>query len=565
MGKIYHMAIISFLFFLAQNILAQPNTLLQVKRTLSPDGERYIFYFSEQVEYSTVSDENPPAVLIYFHNTMAAVPADSILEKAWNENVVLEKWMDSPPVLKARITFPKNLPYEVRKNNRTITVFIKNSTADKTPQTPAAGRKNQKRSRKNLLRRLGSGIKISVDFRDADIGNVLRLFARQNKLNIVASDSVSGKITVALHNVTLEQALESILLANGYNYVILNDVVLVKPEDQINTEALLTRVFQLKHINANNIEEAVKELISEKGKVKVIATSFHNQKDVYEVNNRVPPDREQRYWLRSSLLLVRDFPAQIEMIEDFIAKIDIAVPQVLIEAKLVEVTPLTESNVGIDWSKSLALDIFDEIRTPADQIRKYSSRSRLPNTDGRLTLGTLTTSEFSAVLNFLNKNTKTKLISNPRILAMDNEPSDISVSTNFPIPQINRGVGGQGDLVTFSYRDVRIMLRVTPHLSPNNTITMYVNPIIEEVTGQITVSGNTAPITTRREVDTVVKVKNGETIVIGGMIKEREVQTVSKVWLLGDIPLLGHFFQNKSIEKLQTDLVIFITPQIIKL
>ena len=180
-------------------------------------------------------------------------------------------------------------------------------------------------------------------------------------------------------------------------------------------------------------------------------------------------------------------------------------------------------------------------------------------------MGTLTTSEFSAVLNFLNSNTSTKLISNPRILAMDNEPSDISVGTNFPIPQINRGVGGQGDVVTFTFRDVTIMLRVTPHVTAGEAITMYVNPIIEEVTGQITVSGNTAPITTRREVDTVVKVKNGETIVIGGMIKEREVLTVDKVWLLGDIPLLGHFFQNKSSDKQQTDLVIFITPKIMDL
>ncbi|KAA3618025.1 MAG: hypothetical protein DWQ05_08235 [Calditrichaeota bacterium] len=553
-------------FIFSSALFAQPNTLTRLERKLSPAGEKYIFYFNQAVEYSTTVAENPPAVLVYFHNTVPAASADSLIENAWKQNVVLEKWMVSPAVLKATINLAEHMDYRVTKSGRIITVHIFKSQENSELNNASSSSKNeQNQSHNNLLQRLGNGVKITADFRDADIGNVLRLFARQNELNIVASDSVRGKITVALHQVTLKQALESILLANGYNYVVLNDIVLVKPEDQINTEAMITRVFRLEHANANNIEEAVADLISPKGKVKVIATSFHNKKDVYEVNDRVQPNREIRYWLRSSMLLVRDFPAQIEMIDDFIAKIDIAVPQVLIEAKLVEVTPSTESNVGIDWSKSLAVDLFDEIRTGGDQIRTYSTQTSLPNTDGRLTLGTLTTSEFSAVLNFLNSNTQTKLISNPRILAMDNEPSDISVGTNFPIPQINRGVGGQGDVVTFSYRDVKIMLRVTPHVSQGNSITMYVNPIIEEVTGQVTVSGNTAPITTRREVDTVVKVKNGETIVIGGMIKERETQTVSKVWLLGNVPLLGHFFQNKYSEKIQTDLVIFITPQIVEL
>ncbi|MCA9731645.1 MAG: hypothetical protein H6696_02475 [Deferribacteres bacterium] len=547
------------ILILVQVGFAQTVMLNRVERQLVPESENYVFYFNKAVEYSTASAENPPAVLIYFQN---AIPADSIVEKAWGQNVVLTKWMESPPVLKATINLPEKMNYDVSKSGRILTISLRKSeTTEPQPKPANPG----KFTRGSLLRHLDRGVKITADFRDADIGNVLRLFARQNSINIVASDSVRGNITVALHDVSLEQALESILLANGYDYVILNDVVLVKPEDQIHTEAMTTRVFQLKHANANNLVEPITELISEKGKVQVIPTTFHNKKDVYEVNDRIQPDRELRYWLRSSMLLVRDFPAQIEMIADFIKNVDIAVPQILIEAKLLEVTPVTESNVGIDWSKSLAVDLFDEIRTGGDKVRSYSTSTGLPNTDGRLTMGTLTTSEFSAVLNFLNSNTSTKLISNPRILAMDNEPSDISVGTNFPIPQINRGVGGQGDVVTFTFRDVKIMLRVTPHVTAGEAITMYVNPIIEEVTGQITVSGNTAPITTRREVDTVVKVKNGETIVIGGMIKEREVLTVDKVWLLGDIPLLGHFFQNKSSDKQQTDLVIFITPKIMDL
>ena len=539
---------------------AQQVYLQGVQRQVTASGEKYIFYSNKSAEYSTTFSEEPPAILLYLHNTLLPVPADSIVKQAWENNVVLERWMDSPPVIKASIVLPEKMNYRVLRNASSITLVTYPETEENKQDLVLPD--DPQKTRSDLLKSLGHGAKISVDFRDADIGNVLRLFARQNNLNIVASDSVQGKITVALHQVTLEQALESILLANGYKYIVLNDIILVKPEDEINEDAMVTRAFKLRYIDANNLHRAVEEMVSPLGKVKVLTTNFHNREDVYAVNERVQPDREMRYWMRSSVLVVRDYPAQLKMIAELIAKVDVPVPQVLIEAKLVEITPEHETNIGIDWTRYLGLNLYGDYQTSGGGVKTYSGRTNLPNTDGRITFGTLTTSEFSTVLNFLNTNANTKLVSNPRILAMDNEPADISVGTNFPIPQITRGVGGQGDVVTFNYRDINIKLRVTPHVTTDNNISMYVNPIIEEVTGEVTVDQNTAPITQRREVDTVVKVRNGETIVIGGMIKEREVTTQNKVWLLGSVPLLGHLFQNKSSQKVQTDLVIFITPQI---
>ncbi|TDI87008.1 MAG: type II and III secretion system protein, partial [Caldithrix sp.] len=177
--------------------------------------------------------------------------------------------------------------------------------------------------------------------------------------------------------------------------------------------------------------------------------------------------------------------------------------------------------------------------------------------------GTLTFDEYSAVIDFLNSNTNTKLISNPRILATDNQEAYISVGTTFPIPKITRGVGGQGDVVTFEYRDVNIALRVTAHVSDNETITLFVNPEVEEVIGQVRAGGNSAPITSKRSVETVVTLKNNETMVIGGLIRENTIETVSKVWLLGDIPLIGNLFRHKTKTKKQTDLLIFITPRLV--
>ncbi|MFQ5629801.1 MAG: hypothetical protein ACE5I1_13635, partial [bacterium] len=364
-------------------------------------------------------------------------------------------------------------------------------------------------------------------------------------------------------NVTIEQALESILRANGYKYIIDNDVIVVKPVGGFDIYEMETRVFRLRYIDAHNVFEATKELKSAEGKAKVLTTSFHNRKDVYDVNEKEVGGREGQYWLRSSVFLVTDFPANIEAIAELVAELDQPVPQLMIEAKLIETAPLYTSTLGIDWSKSIAVELFNEVVLPGGEPYRYSTQSPLPNKNRSITFGTLNTSEFSAVLNYLQKNMNTRLVSNPRILAMDNEPSDISVGTKFPIPQITRGIGGQGDIVTFDYRDIDIKLRVIPHVIDSVSITMYVNPIIEEITGQVTVADNTAPITSKREVDTVIKVKDGETIVIGGMIKEREIITVNKVWLLGDIPLLGNLFRNKSTERQQTDLLIFITTKIV--
>ncbi len=261
--------------------------------------------------------------------------------------------------------------------------------------------------------------------------------------------------------------------------------------------------------------------------------------------------------------MVTESPEVIRKIDEVIAELDVRSPQILIEAKLVELSPIDKSNLGIDWDKSISTTMFYQELLPSGDTKDYSILNPDIRQPGNWFLGHLSASQFSTVLNFLAENTESKLISNPKILAMDNVTSHISVGTNFPIPQINRGVGGQGDIVTFDYKDVAIVLTVTSHVTENDEIIMHVNPVIEEITGQVSVDANSAPITSKRSVSTVVTVKDGDTVVIGGMIKEGLTKTVSKVFLLGDIPFLGGLFRNTNYEKRQTDLVIFITPHII--
>lgn len=403
-----------------------------------------------------------------------------------------------------------------------------------------------------MAARLQSKARITLDVKAAPISNVLRLLAKQSKLNIVASNDVSGDVSVSLIDVTIKQALDMVVKANGMDYAVSGDVILVKPRDKFDALELETRIYRLKYIDASNLKVAVEQILSPNAKVQVF---YRNFRQVEEVG------KQEGQGKRSSTLIVTDRPVNIQRLNALVAALDVPKPQIMIEAKLIEVSPENEQKIGIDWDKTINAQIFQEVILPSGQPEQLAAE--VPLTGGSVSWGTLTADRYNAVLNFLSSKTNSKLISNPRVMAMDNEEALISVGTTFPIAKITRGVGGQGDVVSFEYRDIDISLRVRAHIGGDNTITMYVNPVVEEVIGQVVAAGNIAPITSKRTVETVVNLKNNETMVIGGLIQEKAVDIEQKVWLLGDIPLIGNFFRNKEKSKKQTDLLIFITPRVV--
>jgi general secretion pathway protein D len=261
--------------------------------------------------------------------------------------------------------------------------------------------------------------------------------------------------------------------------------------------------------------------------------------------------------------VVTDRPEKIREIDAIIRQLDRPPVQILIESKLVELTPQEDSEVGINWDKTLTMALKWQDILPSGGEMDYSLLDEATGEGGDWKMGKLSASQFSAVIDFLQTNTNSELISNPQLMAMDNEESSITVGTTVPVPRIQRGFGGQGDMVTFDYKEVNIQLNVTPHLSAENEITMYVNPIIEEITGWVELDRNRAPITDKRTVNSIVSVKSGETVVIGGLIKNQTVKTKKKVWLLGSLPLIGKLFQHYTTEIRKTNLLIFITPNLV--
>jgi len=406
---------------------------------------------------------------------------------------------------------------------------------------------------------------VGFNIRATPVKDALRTLAISNDLNMVIDEGVEGEVTMNLENVTLRQALDKIVYTNDCEYISEQGIITVKPIKVKYSGGSYTKVYRLKYADAVNVANVVKRIVSNDSLVQVFHPEFLNFVEAGEArraSNKVAVQGIRR----SSTLVVTDRPEKMVEVDRIIKELDKPPVQFMIASKLVETSPQNTSQLGINWDKTITAVLQNEDLLDAGQAVEYSLLNDEPDGGGQFKMGHLSIGKFDAVLDFLKEKTDTKLISNPRILAMDNEEASISVGETVPVPVLQRGMGGQGDMITFDYKEVNIQLNVTPHLARDGKITMYVNPIIEEITGWVVAGDQNqqAPITSKRLVNSIVTVKNGETIVIGGLIKNQKIKTIKKVWLLGNIPLIGKLFQHEQFEDKQTDLMIFITPTVIE-
>jgi len=394
--------------------------------------------------------------------------------------------------------------------------------------------------------------RVSLNFEDTSIPTVLKMVAGQNGLNMVISSAVSGKISINLADVSLKAALDAILLPNGYNYYINDDIIIVKEADQQVYGELIPHTYNLTYIDATQAAAAVKPILSPHGQV--ILMSPESQSSA--------PDNSPS----GSQLVVVDYPGVHDEIVQLLTQIDRRKRQVSVEVKLIETNLTDDEKLGIDWPKSVEASITG-VKSPSETLYGASADEAgiMPLETGDWQLGYLSVHQLNVVLNYLQQRSNTKLLSNPRLTTMDNEPAEIKIETVIPIQTINRFSEGAviQDVVTFQDEAVGISLKVTPRINGDSAITMRVTPVVEEIIGYVGTVENKKPITSQRTITTTVTVRDNETLVLGGLLKENRLETKDKVFLLGSIPILGGLFTNKSVEDQTTDLLIMITPKII--
>ncbi|MEW5766555.1 MAG: type IV pilus secretin PilQ [bacterium] len=401
---------------------------------------------------------------------------------------------------------------------------------------------------------------ISMDFKEAEIGDVLRLISHKSGINIVAGKEVTDKVTLRLEAVTWRQALDMVTRAYGYTYVEEEGGIIRVGKALVKGE-FITQVFSLNYADAKEISGSIKPLLTEaKG------TEPAGQLTVVE---------------RTNSLVINDNPAVVEQAAALIKELDVRTPQVMIEAKIVEVTLRDATSLGIEWQA-------DDPQSPGErtwgggglnmpggtttQLEKEEEEGVIAisgpgsityNELGRgkgsfFRIGTIRGEfDINARLNALMEDSKADILSNPRILAINNKEARIIVGEEYPIEETTISEGTVQR--TIEYKDLGIKLLVTPKINSDGYIVLEVHPEVSVFSGY---APNGNPIIATRESESEILVKDGETIVIGGLIQNEKKETVSKVPLLGDIPLVGLLFKNRNIDNSKTELLIFITTNI---
>jgi len=399
---------------------------------------------------------------------------------------------------------------------------------------------------------------IDVEFKDADINDVFRVLALKGNVSIVADPDVKGLVTVSIQNVPWEKALDVICRTYGYAYERESNIIRVTTLDKQGQENLVTEVFPLNYAKAADVAAAVGEMRSERGKIKFDS--------------------------RSNLVIVTDIPTNIYKIAKVIARLDTITPQVTIEAKIIETNFDDAEDLGLKWNAQYTMTASSRPTTfpwPANQTGSLYN-NWLPNGDDGSTFpttsqpafplatvddfsyGILDGSSLSLLLQAIQTKTKTKTLSNPRITTLDNEPAEIHVGTDWPIANYSYNEETDRFVITgWEYKSYGILLQVTPTINKNGYVTLKLHPEISDQDGVIDFQGAQVPILVTQSADATVMIKDGDTLVIGGLLKDKKVKTISKVPFLGDIPILGLLFTHKKETLEKNDLLIFITPHII--
>jgi type IV pilus secretin PilQ/predicted competence protein len=421
----------------------------------------------------------------------------------------------------------------------------------------------------------------SVEFENAPIADILRLLARQNDLNLIIGPDTMGTVSLRFSDVTLRAALDAILRAKGFQYQVYDNIMLVmKPDslEKLRGLGMETRLFKLKYTDARDMKTVIdtSRILSPWG----YATVFSRMVSTEAVKAGVLVPRTDQtgggatanltepvqrgvtpLQTRSDVLLVTDRKQNLESVEKLIRDLDKPVRQIAIDVKFIETILTEDQQVGIDWQQLLSIQ--GTYKGATDW--QLGGRSPTGQGSGTLQFGALDQLRFNVILDLLLKNQRAKLLSQPRIATMDNQPATIGIGVSTWIESRTSDANTGTFSVSYQERRVPIEMVVVPHILEGDRVLLEIRPVVEEITGwQEGAQGEKLPLISSRTADSRIEVKDGETAVIGGLLKDKLIWNTKKVWLLGSIPLIGKLFQHQVQSVERTDLSIFITPRIMR-
>jgi type IV pilus assembly protein PilQ len=432
---------------------------------------------------------------------------------------------------------------------------------------------------------------LTVDFPDEDIKTILRNVADLFELNLVVPDTLTGKTSIKLRDVTWRQIFHVVLTPAGYNYVEEGNIIKIVSNDSLQQEPATTEVFVLNNAKASDIKPTIDGLVDAATGGKILIDA------------------------RSNALVVTERPSRIGRIKNIIAQLDNATDQVMIEAKFVEVSSESVHNLGVNWQSLAGYNVsagpfssnYNRLQSNNPVLRNTANNAEVPfiqQSNGNAaqavtnppppvsygvqpnpgpiggtsnlvqTLNELTTHnasavfsapEFNVVLSALNTLAGTKIVSNPTVVTLNNAEAVLNIGTEYPIPNYTYNQEhGSFEVSGFTYKDIGVNLKVTPQVNARGTIKLTLEPEVSQHSGDSSFGGSggaTVPIISTRKVKTQVSLKSGYTAGIGGLIITQKIHSTSSVPVLGSIPGLGRLFSSKGDDNQQNNLLVFITAR----
>ncbi|MCK4574026.1 MAG: secretin and TonB N-terminal domain-containing protein [candidate division Zixibacteria bacterium] len=408
--------------------------------------------------------------------------------------------------------------------------------------------------------------KLSLELEAVPLPTVLSMIAQQNGLNLVLSGEVEGKVTLRLDNVDLETALNAILQPNGYNFYLNNDVIIVKPIENNAFGELTSEVVTLNYLDPRTASNALESLRSNKGRLVILDKLAEDG-----TGGRATGGAGTATAYAPNRIMLTDYPSVVEQMLTLIKEMDKPERLISIQVKIIETTLENDSKLGVLWPAEINGSLG--AGTSSSESSDGTGSADLENVaaawdpnNGNFFWGALSIAQVNGVLNMLEQNDNSKLISDPHITTLENHEAIIKIETVMPIPTVTRFTEGAAtqDIQTFYDEEIGISLVVTPRINGDGKITLNVEPKVEDIIGFSGTQESQKPITTSRSIRTRITVADGQTAALGGLLKENVIESEQKVPLLGSIPLLGKWlFTSKSSEKTTSDLIILITPHIL--
>lgn len=427
--------------------------------------------------------------------------------------------------------------------------------------------------------------KITLDFKEADINTVLRVMSLKTNMNIVAGPEVKGVVTIRLENVPWEKALQMVLKTYGYVYERDGNIIRITTRENLAAEPLVTQTFVLNYSKAAEVQKAVEDILTERGRIKIAE--------------------------RTNMLIITDISTNLFAIGEVLKKIDKPTPEAFIDSKIVNTSLGITENLGIEWTTggtSSPLTLTGSSRPVTFPFATRTGNQGGPGTEAispfikqffanepgtsvaansadprsfplgaaavsnnTYSYGTMSFTGFQAALQMLKSRANTKIVSNPRIVVLNHQVANIHVGDNIPLPTFDTS-SGTGRLVVsgFNYDKLKtgVTMEVIPHINDNREILVELQPSVNALGNNISFNADlSAPIINETTAKTQVLIESGQTIAIGGLLTDNTQTRENKVPYLGDLPVVGKLFRSKrqtagsSNAKVET--LFFVTVSIV--